>query len=140
MTNSLLGNALARSGDLTASFTRPPPMFTRQCERASGILHPCIKNDKILGVVVDNNLSWSSHIDNICKKIKSNLWLLTRIKEYLSGDHRIQFYKTYTQPHIDYCNIVWGGTSPSNLDRIFRLQKRACKVILDYNSVSPSPF
>ena len=92
-----------------------------------------IKNDKILGVVVDNNLSWSSHIDNICKKIKSNLWLLTRIKEYLSVDHRIQFYKTYIQPHIDYCNIVWGGTSPSNLDRIFRLQKRACKVILDYN-------
>ena len=34
---------------------------------------------------------------------------------------------------IDYCNIVWGGTSPSNLDRIFCLQKRACKVILDYN-------
>ena len=42
MTNSLLENTLARPGDLMASFTRPPPMFTRQCERASGILHPCI--------------------------------------------------------------------------------------------------
>ena len=42
MTNSLPGNTLALSGDLMASFTRPPPMFTRQCERASGILHPCI--------------------------------------------------------------------------------------------------
>ena len=41
MTNSLLGNTRAPSGDLMASFTRPPPMFTRQCERASGILHPC---------------------------------------------------------------------------------------------------
>ena len=41
MTNSLLENTLARSGDLMASFTRPPSMFTRQCERASGILHPC---------------------------------------------------------------------------------------------------
>ena len=40
MTKSLLENTLARSGDLMASFTRPPPMFTRQCERASGILHP----------------------------------------------------------------------------------------------------
>ena len=40
MTNSLLENTLARSGDLMASFTRPPSMFTRQCERASGILHP----------------------------------------------------------------------------------------------------
>ena len=41
MTILLLGNTLARSGDLMASFTRSPPMFTRQCERASGILHPC---------------------------------------------------------------------------------------------------
>lgn len=40
-----------------------------------------IKNDKILGVFVDNNLSWSSHVDKICKKITSNLWLLSRIKE-----------------------------------------------------------
>ena len=92
-----------------------------------------INKDKILGVSIDNNLSWSSHIDQICKKISSNLWLLSRIKEYLSVEHRTQFYKTYIQPHIDYCNLVWGGTSQLNLNRLFRLQKRACKIILDYN-------
>ena len=27
-------------------------------------------------------------------------------------------------------NIVWGGISPSKLDRIFRIQKRAYKVVL----------
>ena len=46
MTNSLLENTLARSGDLMASFTGPPPMFTRQCERASGILHPWETNEQ----------------------------------------------------------------------------------------------
>ena len=40
---------------------------------------------------------------------------------------------SYIQPHIDYCNLVWGGTSQINPERIFRLQKRACKIILDYN-------
>ena len=39
---------------------------------------------------------------------------------------------TYIQPHIDYCSTVWGGTAHSNLDRIHRLQKRAVKIILDY--------
>ncbi|MCU7801469.1 MAG: hypothetical protein KZQ70_15395, partial [gamma proteobacterium symbiont of Lucinoma myriamae] len=92
-----------------------------------------IANDKILGVVVDNNLTWSIHIDKTCKKIKANLWLLTKIKDYLSTKHRTLFYKAYIQPHIDYCNIIWGGTSQMNLNRIFRLQKRACKIILDYN-------
>ena len=43
-----------------------------------------------------------------------------------------QIYKSYVQPHIDYCNAIWGGTSQRNLDRIYRLQKRACQEILDY--------
>ena len=84
-----------------------------------------IDKDKILGVSVDNNLSW--------KKISSYLWLLSRIKEYLNIEQRTQFYKTYIQPHIDYCNLVWGGTSQINIERKFRLQKRACRIILDYN-------
>ena len=92
-----------------------------------------ITNDKVLGIIIDNNLTWSQHVDKVCKKITSHVWLLARIKYYLNTSHRVQFYKTYIQPHIDYCNTVWDGTSQVNLNIIFRLQKRACKIILDYN-------
>lgn len=34
---------------------------------------------------------------------------------------------------MDLCNIVWGNSSEANKLKIFRLQKRACQVILDYN-------
>ena len=92
-----------------------------------------ISNDKILGIFVDNNLTWSNHIKHLTKKIASSIWLLSKIKKFLSQAHRVQFYKSYIQPHIDFCNIVWGSSSESNKLKIFRLQKRACKVILDYN-------
>lgn len=92
-----------------------------------------IESDKILGVFVDNNLLWSQHVKHLTKKMASNLWLLSKIKGFLSIQHRIQFYKSYVQPHIDYCNIVWGNTSLTNKCKIFRLQKRACRIILDYN-------
>ena len=92
-----------------------------------------ISKDKVLGIVIDNNLTWKNHIEHICRKISSNIWLLSRIKQYLSLEHRIQFYKAYIQPHIDYCNVIWGGTCQSNLNRLFRLQKRTVKIILDYN-------
>ena len=91
-----------------------------------------ITNDKILGVFVDNNLTWSKHVKHISKKIASNIWLLSKIKAFLSKDHRVQYYKSYIQPHIDFCNVVWGSTSDANKLKIFRLQKRACRVILDY--------
>ena len=92
-----------------------------------------ISNDKILGVFVDNNLTWSDHIKHLTKKIASSTWLLSKIKKFLSQDHRVQFYKSYIQPHIDFCNIVWGSSSEANKLRIFKLQKRACRVILDFN-------
>ena len=91
-----------------------------------------VANEKVLGVRIDNNLTWSIHINFIAKKISSNLWLLSKLKDYLSTEHRVQFFKTYIQPHIDYCSTIWGGTSQYNLNRIYRLQKRAVKIIVNY--------
>ena len=47
--------------------------------------------------------------------------------------HRLTYYKSYIQPHLDYANIVWGSTSKTNLMQIEKLQRRACRIILDYN-------
>ena len=78
-------------------------------------------------------LTWSDHIKYLIKKIASSTWLLSKIKKFLSQDHRVQFYKSYIQPHIDFCSIVWGSSSDANKLKIFKLQKRACKIIFDFN-------
>ena len=92
-----------------------------------------IQSDKILGVNADNNLNWSDHVKHVRKKISSYIWFLSKIKNYLSQAHRVQFYKSFIQPHIDFCNIVWGNSCQSSKMKIFRLQKRDCRVILGYN-------
>ena len=38
--------------------------------------------------------------------------------------------KAYIQPHLDFCNIIWGSTKKSNIQILIRLQRRACHVIL----------
>ena len=48
-----------------------------------------------LGVFVDNNLTWNEHIKHISRKIASNIWLLSKMKVYLSQEHPIKFYKSY---------------------------------------------
>ena len=77
-----------------------------------------------LGVQVDDHLLFSNHIDKIARKITSNIWLLSRIKNLLNKEHRVQFYKSLIQPHLDYCNIVWGNTSQNNLLKIMTIYKR----------------
>ena len=49
-----------------------------------------ISNDKILGVYVDNNLTWSEHIKHLSRKITSSIWLLSKIKKFSSQGHRVQ--------------------------------------------------
>ena len=49
-------------------------------------------SDKMLGVHVDDNLSWNDYFHHVSKKVSSYLWLLSKIKTYLSKS--IGFYIT----------------------------------------------
>ena len=59
-----------------------------------------------------------------------NHYYLSKIHSYLTMEHRSLFYKAYIQPHINYCNIVWGNSSNYNVSQITKLQRRVCKIIL----------
>ena len=88
--------------------------------------------DKILGVHVDDN-----HFQHVSKKISTYLWLLSKIRFYLSVEHRLMFYNAYIKPHFVYCSTVWSNTSSGNINKITKLQRRACKLILsqDYTDI-----
>ena len=94
-------------------------------------------SEKILGVHVDDNLMWNNHFQHVSKKISSYLWLLSKIRSYLSVEHRLMFYNAYVKSHLDYCNTVWSNTSSGNINKISKLQRRACKLILaqDYTDI-----
>ena len=99
-------------------------------------------SDKILGVYVDENLSWNDHYRHVSKKVSSFLWLLSKIKTYLSQEHRLLYYNSYIKPHFDYCSVIWSNSSNCNVNRIDKLQRRACKLILgnDYVSLNESLY
>ena len=45
--------------------------------------------EKVLGVHIDDNLTWTNNFLHISKKISSYLWLLFLIKSYLSFQHSV---------------------------------------------------
>ena len=73
-----------------------------------------ISNDKILGVFVDQNLTWSDHIRHLSKKITSSIWLLWKVKKFLSQEHRILFYK------LNMIQIIYDPNSSTRLKNIKR--------------------
>ena len=43
-------------------------------------------SERILGVYVDDNLMWNNHFQHVSKQISYYLWLLSKIRSYLSRD------------------------------------------------------
>ena len=87
----------------------------------------------MLGVHFDHALSWDVHIQNVYNKINKNMYLLQQIKQFLPIDCRIFFFDSYILPHFDYCSIIWGNCSQTQMYRLKKIQKRAARIILDKN-------
>ena len=85
----------------------------------------------------DQTLSWTGHVDSLCKSISQRL-VLRRIRHYLPYKARVAFYNCLILSLMDYCCVLWGNTSKQNLDRIYSLQKRAARLILDADGKAPS--
>ena len=93
--------------------------------------------EKVLGVHIDENLTWPNHFQHVSKNISSYLWLLFQIKSYLPLQQRVLFYNAYIKPHFEYCCVIWGNSFNFNVHKFEKLQRKACKLILgtDYTSL-----
>ena len=50
---------------------------------------------KLLGIHIDDKLSWSSHIGHLCSSISSKISLLRQLSKYVSTDVQKKFYQGY---------------------------------------------
>ena len=68
---------------------------------------------KYLGVLVNENLEWSHHIDACSKKICKGLFVLRRLRSIVDLKTLISIYYAYIFPHLNYGCILWGNCSDS---------------------------
>ena len=106
------------------------------------IENTCIKNvseQKLLGIHIDENLSWSNHLDHLCSLIASKISLLRQLSDYVPTEVQKLFYQGYILPYIDYGSITWGSAAGIHIERLSKLQKRAARIILHAEFDTPSP-
>ena len=90
-----------------------------------------VEEHKLLGLVIDQHLTWQSHLDYICARVAQRLALLRRIKSFVSTDDRLIFYRAMVAPLYEYGFIIWGYVSKHIANRITTPQKYAGRIILD---------
>ena len=77
-----------------------------------------VDHTKSLGLTIDAQLSWSKHVDEICKKVSSATGALKRARPFIPTDVAVHIYNALILPHFDYCSPVWDCMSGCSSDKI----------------------
>ena len=95
-----------------------------------------VPHTKSLGLYIDQNLSWSKHVNETAKTVSSGIGALKRLRPFICEDTAILLYRALIEPYFDYCCPVWDGLSNELADKLQKLQNRAIRVITksDYYS------
>ena len=94
-----------------------------------------VTETKCLGIIIDNQLSWLSHIELICRSFGQKVNQLRRLK-HLTKDTLQSVCFTSIIPTVTYCNLVWGTCSPTLLHEVEHIHTRAAKVICRLSDTS----
>ena len=89
-----------------------------------------------LGVVIDIQMNYESHIDQLCKKLSN--FLLKHISPFLKQRQRETYYNGVIKPTLLYGSMIWDSCNVEHLKSILKLQKRAARIILSAERLTPS--
>ena len=86
---------------------------------------------KILGVVLDRDLSLEPHVAIMVKKAYATIAVLQRIKRSVTSDVMISLYKAYVLPHSEYCCQLLLSISKALKNNIELANHHAIKTLLN---------
>ena len=95
---------------------------------------------KYLGVHLDQTLSLCSHLEKTYKKASGRLYLLKRVRPYLTIEAALTIYTSMLVPLFTYCSILNGNPSRTYEKKIENMEDRAYKTIYKQKRDQRSKF
>ena len=97
-----------------------------------------VTTTKLLGVIIDDKLSWGDHVSAVIKSSSYRLYMLRRLKSFgLPTTELCNIYNLFILPKLTYASPAFSSSlSLTQLRRLERIQKRAAKIIMgpSYNT------
>lgn len=100
------------------------------------------KETKFLGVIINESLGWTNHINTVKQKVTKNLGIIRRIRNTVPLCVLKMLYLTLIQPYFEYCNIVWSIHKSTSISELLICQKKSIRVITNskWNAHTQSLF
>jgi hypothetical protein len=88
-----------------------------------------VNEHRVLGIVIDDQLSWKSHINVLSKKISRNLYLLNKLRPLVTSDGLKSFFFAHCMSHMNFASNIWCNASEVHIKKINSLHKRGIKIL-----------
>ena len=79
---------------------------------------------------LDHKLTWFNHIQFIKNKISKGIGILCKARKIFTVPTLETLYYSLIYPYLSYCVEVWGGASNKLISTLFKLQKKAVRIIV----------
>ena len=87
------------------------------------------EQQKLLGVLIDNKLTFDKHINNLCAKASQKLNALCRVSSFMSTNKKRLVMKVFISSQFSYCPLIWMNHSRTLNSKINRIHERLLRVV-----------
>ena len=89
----------------------------------------------LLGITIDNKLTFNKHMSRLCMKASKKLHALIRVANYMTEAQRMKVMNSFIYSQFQYCPLVWIFHSREFNIRINKIHERAMRVVYrDYSN------
>ena len=86
---------------------------------------------KLLGITIDDKLSFTAHIENLCSTASNRLRALERIRKFISFEQAKDLSEAYIMSTFTYCPLIWMHCTKTANNLMNKIHKRSLRVIYE---------
>ena len=95
------------------------------------------ESEKDLGVIVETNFRFNSHLDKILSKAKQQFGLTRRTCSFVNDRRRRRaLYLTLVRSQFEHCSSIWRPTNKAALDKFEAFQRKCIRWIISEEFVN----
>ena len=95
----------------------------------AGKVIPSTSEVTLLGIMIDNELKFKKHINELCRKASYKLHALQSVRKYLSVDEARMLANAFIDNEFNYAPLVWLFAGKTLLNRICKIHYRTLQVV-----------
>ena len=95
-----------------------------------------VESHKVLGVTIDMKFTWEPHINNICRIVARNVYLLKLLRNYVETKYLKIFFHAHCMSHMNYASSIWSRADDIHLKPLNSIHRRAAKLMCRQENIS----